>query len=271
MSYNAINAYDIDSHISEIYDSVERYEDDIELIRQLLAGERPLSILEPFCGTGRILIPLAQHGHELVGMDSSRGMLARARMKTDEQDHDVRNRIRLIEADVVRRRWPGGFDAIILGGNCFYELPTAEEQERCIAYSAASLKPGGYVYLDNNHMEGELDESWRSIRRSRASFPSGVCEDGTRVESRIETIWYDAAKRLVRFRRRTDVSYTDGSFKVTSYVQQKHPVSAAEVREWLEKYEFVVEAVYGDRSGSPYTEQSDRAIFWARKAGGGAR
>jgi len=34
---------------------------------------------------------------------------------------------------------------------------------------------------------------------------------------------------------------------------------------WLENYGFVVEHIYGDRAGNPYTEASDRAIFWAIK------
>ena len=34
---------------------------------------------------------------------------------------------------------------------------------------------------------------------------------------------------------------------------------------WLEKYGFVVEQIFGDRAGDPYTETSNRAIFWAKK------
>jgi hypothetical protein len=49
------------------------------------------------------------------------------------------------------------------------------------------------------------------------------------------------------------------------YVQQKHPVSAGEVQAWLEKYGFMIEQVFGDWNGNPYTPESDRAIFWARK------
>ena len=59
MSHNKTNMYDIEPHIAEIYDQVEIYHDDVELIRKLIGGRGPLRILEPFCGTGRILIPLA--------------------------------------------------------------------------------------------------------------------------------------------------------------------------------------------------------------------
>jgi hypothetical protein len=152
----------------------------------------------------------------------------------------------------------------VLGGNCFYELAMSQEQEGCIVSAAASLDPGGYVYVDNDHMEGDLAESWRKPGVNQG-FPTGTCADGTRVESTMETIWYDAPRRLARFRRYTKVTLTDGSVVEKEYVQQKHPVSTVEVQTWLETHGFVIEQLYGDRAGNPYTKTSKRAIFWARK------
>jgi SAM-dependent methyltransferase len=258
------NAYDIEAHIAEIYDQIETYSDDVELLRCLIGGRGPLRILEPFCGTGRILIPLALDGHTIMGLDQAQGMLARAQAKIVQLPQNVQRRITLIEADVTAVEWPTGFALIVLGGNCFYELATAEEQEDCITSAAASLNPGGHVYVDNNHMEGDLDEAWRKPGVS-AGFPTGICADGARVESTTETIWYDAPRRLVRFRRRTQVTLPDGSVVEQEYAQQKHPVSTGKVRAWLEAHGFAVEQLYGDRAGNPYAEASKRAIFWARK------
>ena len=158
MSHNA-NMYDVEPHIAEIYDQTETYTDDVELVRNLIRGRGSLWILEPFCGTGRILIPLALDGHELVGLDQAKGMLARARTKIGQLPPKVQHRITPAKADVTREEWPQGFDLVVLGGNCFYELATPQEQEGCIVSAAASLNPGGYVYVDNNHVEGDLDQS----------------------------------------------------------------------------------------------------------------
>jgi SAM-dependent methyltransferase len=256
--------YDVESHVAEIYDQIETDTDDVDLIRKRICGRGPWRILEPFCGTGRILIPLALDGHELVGLDGAQEMLARARVKVADLPNTVQRRIILSEADVTAAEWPRGFNLVILGGNCFYELATPQEQEGCIASAAASLKAGGYVYVDNNHMEGDLDESWREPGESQG-FPTGTCADGTRIESASETVWYDAPKRLVRFRRRTRVVLPDGQVVERENVQQKHPPSTGEVRGWLEAHGFEVEHLCGDRTGSPYTESSKRAIFWARK------
>ena len=293
MSYNPTNPYDIDPHIAEVYDSSQTYRDDVDLLLSLInfgdlgvcgSGATACtqiarySILEPFCGTGRILIPLAQAGHALVGLDQAEGMLARARQKLAGLPVEVQNRVSLYRADVVTEEWRAGFDLVVLGGNCLYELATGDEQEHVIQSAAASLEPGGYVYVDNDHMEGDLALSWQQPGASK-SFPGGDCADGTRVESTIETIWFDAPARLAKFRRTTRIflpesecteARSSASAKVVEveYIQQKHPVSAVEVKTWLERYGFTIEKAFGDWEGRPYTPESDRAIFWARKSSG---
>ncbi len=259
--------YDADPHIAELYDQIETTVADVDLIRALIGGRGPLRILEPFCGTGRILIPLALDGHTLAGLDRAKGMLDRAQAKIERLPESVQRRISLLEADVTREPWPRRppFDLVVLGGNCFYELATPEEQAGCIRSAAASLKTGGYVYVDNDHMEGDLDEAWRRPGVSQG-FPSGTCTDGTLVESTMETVWYDAPRRLVGLRRRTRVTLPDGRIVEKEHVQQKHPVNSGEVRTWLAAYGFAVKQLYGDRMGTPYGATSARAIFWARKS-----
>jgi len=264
MSHNKTNMYDIEPHIAEIYDQTDAYTDDVELIRKLIGNRGPFRILEPFCGTGRILIPLALDGHEVVGLDQAKGMLSRARTKIGKLPEQVQHRISLHEADVIADKWPTGFDLVVLGGNCLYELATPQEQEKCFVSAAISLHPGGYVYVDNDHMEGELDKSWQRTG-VRQGFPTGTCSDGTRIESTVETIWFDVANRLSRYQRRTIVTFLDGNTKTAEYLVQCHPPSMVEVQIWLERSGFTVKQVYGDRTGRPYNEKSPRAIFWAEK------
>ena len=217
MSYNPTNMYDLDSHIAEIYDQSEMYLDDLDLLLSFIdsvnlgalgsSAAQSIQIhgiLEPFCGTGRILIPLAQAGYTLVGLDQAAGMLDRARQKLSLLSAEVQSRASLFQADVITDEWPSGFDLVVLGGNCLYELATPEEQEGVIRSAAASLKPGGYVYVDNDHMEGDLAPSWQHLG-VKPGFPTGTCADGTRVESTTETIWFDIHARLAKFHRTTRV------------------------------------------------------------------
>lgn len=259
-------AYDVDACITEIYDQTETQLEDVALLRVLLSAREQLRVLEPFCGNGRILIRLAEDGHEIVGVDQSRPMLASARLKLRQRPVEVRQRVHLIQADATTTTWPGDRDLVVLGANCLYELPSAERQEACIRAARASLRAGGHLFLDNNHMEGDLAESWRDtgiVHEER--FPTGACADGTRVRGTTETIWYDAPMRLVRFRRAVEIRTCDGRRTRHEWVEQKHPPSTAEMREWLCEYGFSIEHLWGDRRRSPYTDSSGRAIFWATK------
>ncbi len=265
MARNTTNPYDIDPHVAEIYDQIETGTEDVAFILRLAADLGPLKVLEPFCGTGRVVLPLAQAGHSVTGLDSSAAMLGRARLKARRLPDDVQGRVTLVETDATcGENWPAGFHLVILGGNGLYELATPEEQEGCIAAAAASLDPGGHVYLDSDHMEGLLDASWRQTGVVRGAL-TGTCADGTYVENWLETTWYDAARRLVRFRRRFYITLPAGQGIERTFEQQKHPVSRAEVQTWLEQHGFTVEGLYGDRRGGPYLESGTRMIFWARK------
>jgi len=263
LSGNAANVYDLDPHKADWYDQIATGTDDIEQIRRLIGGRGPWRILEPFCGTGRILIPLALDGHELVGIDQAKTLLDRCREKVARFDRQTQRRITLVEGDVTLGGWPGGFDLVVLGGNCFYELATPEEQEGCIASAAEALKPGGYVYVDSDHMEGGLDPSWQEPGVHIAE--PFICADGTKLQFSSETIWFDAPARLWRSRRRTIATLPDGTVREAEVIQQKHPVSAGEVRGWIEKHGFEIERNYGNTDDEPYRPELNRATFWARK------
>jgi SAM-dependent methyltransferase len=139
--------YDITPHIAEIYDQTVNQYDDVQLIQKLIGDSSQLRILEAFCGTGRLLIPLAIAGHHVVGLDKALGMLSRAKAKVENLDKATQSRISLFETDVLQGEWTyGEFDLVILGGNCFYELSTPEEQKKCIMNASSILKHGGYIH-----------------------------------------------------------------------------------------------------------------------------
>jgi SAM-dependent methyltransferase len=257
-------SYDIGEAIAEIYDQTETQIDDVRLLRELIGTPANWRILEPFCGNGRILIPLARDGHELVGIDQSKPMLNSARRKIRRLAADTQIRVSLVEADVMKATWPREFDCVILGGNCLYELPNPEAQSQCIRAAARSLKPGGYLYLDNDHMEGSLDPSWCQKGVEENRFPTGVCADGTQVRGTVETTACDVKRRIVRFRRTAEITTPEGQTVKKTWVEQKHPPSTEEMRSWLSEAGFQIVHLWGDRQKSPYTDETDRAVFWAR-------
>ena len=259
ISYDAIGRY-----IGEIYDSTETQTDDVELLLSLI-GEQQKRILEPFCGSGRILLPLVEAGHEVHGIDRSEHMLQVLETRVQGLPSEMKKRVTYVCADVTQEEWPCGFDVVVLGANCLYELATPQQQERCIARASESLCEGGHLFLDSNHMEGGLDVAWQDMSGPKPAFPSGICSDGTRIKGTRETIWFDVEKRLVRFRQTATVESPNGEVRSSEWIQQKHPPSTEEMCAWLTTHSFAVEHLWGDRNRSDYSSDSGRAVFWARK------
>lgn len=48
-------------------------------------------------------------------------------------------------------------------------------------------------------------------------------------------------------------------------MQRKHLIIMAEVESWLTARGFIFEQLHGEWMGTPYSELSERAIFWARR------
>ena len=259
---NKKSMYDLDTYIAEIYDQCETDMSDVDLIRNHLE-EKSLNILEPFCGTGRISLSLLKDGHKVIGIDNAKGMLDWFKKKIINENIPFEN-VKLIEGDVLIDSWPKDVDLVILGCNCFYELASLDEQEHCIAMALKSLKPNGYLYVDNNHMEGDLDENWQELNVVRKSM-CGSTRDGSIVETTRKTIWYDIKKRLAQFERVSKVKKNNGEILENTYIQQKHPVSKLEVQNMLLNNGFKILNVYGNGEGETYSNSSPRAIFWARK------
>ncbi len=258
--------YDINEHLPEIYDQLETRSDDVDFLCELLKKMKSPRILEPFCGNGRILFPLIKKGYQVTGIDLSSEMLDHLRNKIKRYEDSLLDNVQLINADVLKTDWPNQFDLVVLGGNCMYELATLDEQQIVIEKAFHALKTGGLVFIDNDNMEGLLDESWCKIGVEEKIFPSGECPHGVKMQGYCKPIWVDRENRLWKAQRRIEVEYPDGKKDEISYVQQKHPVSASEIKKWLEDTGLEILAVYaGTKNKKKFTEGAKRATFLAGK------
>jgi SAM-dependent methyltransferase len=121
--------------------------DDAGFLRRL-AQEVGGPVLELGCGTGRVAIPLAEAGFEVVGLDLSTPMLAIADAKRRSLTSDVRRRVRFVEADMrdfrLRRRFGLAFAAF----RAFQHLLEPADQRAAIDATRRHLRPGGLLVLD---------------------------------------------------------------------------------------------------------------------------
>jgi SAM-dependent methyltransferase len=103
-------------------------------------------VLEVMCGSGRLLLPLAQAGLRLAGVDISGSMLALARERL--QAAGVLERVELLEADVRSQVPQGPFGLAIVAVNSFMHLATAADQLAALERIYAALAPGGLLAID---------------------------------------------------------------------------------------------------------------------------
>jgi SAM-dependent methyltransferase len=121
--------------------------DDIAFYRSL-AEQSGGPVLELGCGTGRVAIPLAEAGFEVVGLDRSAGMLARARARADGLDPEVAARLRFVEGDMTSAVAGQGFGLAFAAFRVFMAILEPEDQLRALRVIRDQLRPDGLVAID---------------------------------------------------------------------------------------------------------------------------
>lgn len=108
-----------------------------------LARESGGPVLELGCGTGRVLLPIAEQGLFCVGLDLSANMLDVLRRKRPPAN------LRLLQASMTDYDLgPERFGLIFTAFRGFQHLCTVEEQLAALACVRRHLAPGGVFALD---------------------------------------------------------------------------------------------------------------------------
>lgn len=100
-------------------------------------------VLELGCGTGRVTLPLAAAGLEVVGLDCSPEMLAVARDKLAGLPAAARARVTLLDGDMRDFRLDRLFPLIIIPYRSFQYLLSPGEQRQALASIHRHLATGG--------------------------------------------------------------------------------------------------------------------------------
>jgi len=144
------------------YDDPERYDAEYSfytvdmgfyLARARRHGDPVLSL---GCGTGRVLFHLAAAGLRVDGLDTSPGMLDRARTRAVRAGGDLARRVGLFEADMRDFSLPRRYRTIIAPLNCLMHLTTDEALIACLGCVRRHLAPGGRFVFDLANPRPEL-------------------------------------------------------------------------------------------------------------------
>lgn len=182
---------------ASLYDKVyARLTDDIpfwqELAREYCGAEG--EALELACGTLRVMLPVAEAGVRVTGLDESPYMLDLARGKLERALRDVRERITLHRGDMRAFDLARRYDFIYIPFNTFGLLLTIQDQLAALQAVKKHLKPDGVFafnvfYPDIDRLHGPRLSHWMSEVDNAFPDDSRVQRDNTReVDTRAQII-----------------------------------------------------------------------------------
>jgi SAM-dependent methyltransferase len=105
-------------------------------------------VLEYGVGNGRVALPVARAGIEVVGIDLSGPMLDDLDERLARETPAVRKRLRTVRGDMCRVRLRRRFPLVVAPFNVFLHLYTREEVAAFLARVRAHLAPQGQLVFD---------------------------------------------------------------------------------------------------------------------------
>lgn len=219
------------------------------------------TVLELGCGTGRIAIPIARARVDVVGLDSSPGMLREARRNLKEAG-PLPGTIAFRRGDMRRFRLPQAFTLAIIPFNSFLHLLSVADQRHALECIRHHLAPGGLLALDIF-----VPDLHRLAREEAQLYAQGHVTDT--ASGRRFALWeqgsYDHLHQVIQVR--TIIEELDATGTVVQRLYRDHQtryVHRYEMQHLLELSGFQVEALYGDFDGGDFDAESETMVWVAR-------
>lgn len=206
--------------------------------------------LELGCGTGRMTIPLAQHGLEITGLDPAAEMLALARAKAGDLP------IEWIEADGRDFHLGRQFNFIFESGAVFMHMLTNADQQAFLRCVHEHLAPDGrFVFSvffphSDRIVSAPEEKEWLSYQDNQGRT---VRVSGTEVYDELRQVKLETAIRRIM--------EPDGSETVHVAPLALRYTFPLEIEALLERAGFVVVERYGGADRSPLTSESQFMVY----------
>jgi SAM-dependent methyltransferase len=194
--------------MSDLYKHPEEYDrehlgddEDIGFYLSLTRRLAPRKVLELGCGTGRITLPLAQLGFDVVGLDNQPEMLQKAEERRRHAPSEIRQRLQFIAGDM--RTWSAGsdFDLILIPASSITHVLSLEDQLAVWKTCHDNLRPGGRLLVE-------------ATMPNMASFADSFgVPPRTPVEIDIDNIDESDGTRLIRGKTTRSISATSNALR----------------------------------------------------------
>lgn len=237
------------------------FAEDLPLYEQF-AARAGARLLELGCGTGRLLVPLAQRGLRVTGVDISATMLNVARTKLQavgplEHARLVRDDIRTLTS-LGEERFDLAFSAI----NSFLHLETLDDQRAALHAVAAHLRRGGLFIADLLAPDPVLLATYDGRLVHTATFHDPA--SGARIDKFSSSI-VDYAEQRIETTFFYDTVTAGGALRRETAPFVLRYVGRFELELLLGAAGFNDISLYGSYELEPFTAESDRLLVVAAR------
>lgn len=246
------------SEVPDLYEACAPfYDDDYAALRssgdalfyRKLAKDSGGPVLEMGCGSGRVLLPIARAGVEVVGLDGSPHMLAQLRRRLESEKPAVRQRVEVVEADMRTADLGRTFPLLTAPFRGVQHLLTRDDQRAWLRTAARHLAPGGELVFD----------VFQPDYRYFASPPQGVVDvDRTdpasgRPVRRLVSLWQRPEEQTFHMRVEWKIGDPDGDdYEEHAGDTVMRWFTRAELENLLELEGYRVLDVWGDFRRTPH-------------------
>jgi SAM-dependent methyltransferase len=249
--------------LAELYDLMPGYAGrcDIEFYTDCAqaAGGK---VLELGCGTGRVLVPLARAGLQVVGLDLSEHMLARCRAKLDGVPTGVRDRVRLVRGDMRDFDLGDEFALITTPFRPFQHLLETDDQLACLRCANQHLAPAGLLILDLFQPNPLLLAGETNLEES-VDFADVPMPDAGKFTCSHRVAAFHRSRQYNDVELIYDVTHPDGTTERLVHAFPFRYFFRYEVEHLLARSGFRVLDTFGDFDRSPLGDESPEMIFIA--------
>ncbi len=247
-----MEAYQEFASVYDIFMEEIPYGSWISFIKEIWEKEGlcPRKILDLGCGTGNVLLPLAQEGYEMTGVDLSYDMLAQTEHKLRQAGLSAR----LLAQDMTEFFLPEPADCILSLCDCLNYL--TEDGELSAAFGCVSecLAEDGLFFFDMN-----------TAYKFREVYGENTYAS---VEEDAAYIWensYDAEESINEYAVNFFLRRPDGSYERTEEVHYERAYSMEEIEQALEENGLWIVGTYDDYRWQTPEEQCQRICILAKK------
>jgi SAM-dependent methyltransferase len=226
-----------------------------------LAGKLGGPVLEVGAGAGRVTLPLARAGVEVVAIDEAAPGLARLERRLAGEPASVRRRVRAIQASAARLPLRGRYPLILLPLYALNRLLTAEAQRRALSGLAALLAEDGRVVADVFVPYARLAHCPPTATLCRDTLHG----DGRRVRAWV-TYALDPGTQIERRRHVLQTVGGDGSVARREFDTERRWITPGEMLKVVADAGLVVERATTGYDDTPATAGSEQVLYTLRSA-----